>query len=121
MGHVNEFNWDIGPIVLLDITGAQALRDFMGAVHLYWTLLVAPKIVSVTLSLGLVGLDDLDKAVAIIKDHNKYQYTKVKDGAWLVDRMILGKCWLLQEYTKARTNGEKVFWGRFWGKGNKKG
>ena len=78
--------------------------------------MVAPKIASVTVSLAPMSLDDLDKVVAIIRKHIKqYQDTKVKDGAWLVDRMILGKCWLLQDDIKARTNGERVFWDRFWG------
>ena len=43
---------------------------------------------------------------------------KVKDGAWLVDCMILGKCWLPQEDIKAKTNWERVFWDKFWGKCN---
>ena len=44
-------------------------------------------------SLDLVSIDDLDKVVATIKEHNKqYQDTKVKEGAWLVDSMTLGKC-----------------------------
>ena len=55
-------------------------------------LLVAPRAQSVTLSAGLVNLEDLDKVVAIIKEHNsKYKSKKVKGGACLVDRMILGK------------------------------
>ena len=39
---------------------------------------------------------------------------QVKDGAWLVGRMILGKCWLLQNASTARTNWEIVFWDNFW-------
>ncbi len=40
----------------------------------------------------------------------------VKDGAWVVDMMNLGECWLLQADIKARTNGGRVFWDRFWGR-----
>ncbi len=29
MGHVNQFDLDIDPIILLEITGTQALRDLM--------------------------------------------------------------------------------------------
>ena len=32
--------------------------------------------------------------------------------------MILGKCWLFQDDIKARTNGGRVFWDRFWGRGS---
>ena len=92
------------------ITGAQALRDLMEAGHLYSIMLVAPRIASAAFSVDLVGIDDLDKAAAIIKEQEKhYQDMQVKDGAWLVDRMILGKCWLLQNDSKARTNGARCY------------
>ena len=46
----------------------------MDAGHLYWILLVAPRIASVTFAAGLVNLEDLDKVVAIINYHNsEYQ------------------------------------------------
>ena len=32
--------------------------------------------------------------------------------------MILGKCWLTQGDTKDKTNGTRVFWDTFWGRGN---
>ena len=40
------------------------------------------------------------------------------DGAWLVDRMVIGKFWLIQDAMNARTNGGRVFWDRFWGRDN---
>ena len=68
------------------------MRDLMDAGHLYWILLLAPRNASVTFSSDLVGLDDLYKVVAIIKEHNKnYQDMQVRDGTWLVDRIIIGK------------------------------
>ena len=82
--------------------------------------MVAPKIAIVTFSLAPMSLDELDKAVAIIKEHSSHcnhQEAKTKHRAWL-DRMILGKCWLLQDDIKARTNWETVCWDRFWGRGN---
>ena len=32
--------------------------------------------------------------------------------------MLLGKCWQLQYDIKARAHGERVFWDKFWGRGN---
>ena len=32
----------------------------------------------------------------------------------MVDRMVLSKCWLVQDEIKARTKGESLFWDRFW-------
>jgi len=63
---------------------------------------------SVTFSADFVHLEDLDKLVAIINEHNsKYNNNKVRDGACLVDRMILGKCWLIKDDIKVRTKGGK--------------
>ena len=70
---MNQFNLDIDPIILLEITGFQALGDLTEANHLPWVLLVAPNIASVTFSSDLDGIDDLGKALAIIKEHNKIQ------------------------------------------------
>ena len=36
----------------------------------------------------------------------------------MVDRMCIGKCWLIQDGIKARTNGERVFWDRLWDSAN---
>ena len=33
MGHVDQFNLDIDPIILLEITGAQPLKELMEANH----------------------------------------------------------------------------------------
>ena len=33
----------------------------------------------------------------------------------MVDRMIFGKCWPIEDDIKARASGERVFWDRFWG------
>ena len=71
MGHVKEFNFDIDRIILLEITVTPTLRDLIEASHLYWILLVAPRIASVTASLDLVDLDDLDNAVAVINENNQ--------------------------------------------------
>ena len=66
-----------------------------------------------------ISIDDLDKVVAIIKEHNsKYKHKPVRDGTCLVDRLILGKCWLIKYDAKAKTKGTRVFWDKFLGKGN---
>ena len=87
----------------------------MEAGHLSLIVMVAPRIASVTFSLAVVSLDDLDNIVAIIREHSShYKKEHVNNVAWPVDRVILGKCWQLQDDTKARTHGEWVFWDRFW-------
>ena len=69
--------------------------------------MVATTIASVTYHWPHISNDVLDTAVAIIKDHNShYKHQEVKTMAWLVDRMILGKCWLLQDDIKARKIGQ---------------
>ena len=35
-----------------------------------------------------------------------------------MDRLTIVKCWLIQDDIKARTNGERVFWDRFWDRDN---
>ena len=35
----------------------------------------------------------------------------------MVDMLIIGKRWFLQDDIKAKTHGEIVFWDKFWGKG----
>ena len=49
MGHVNLLNLDIDSIILLETIGTQALRDLMEAGYFSWSLLVAPRLASVTL------------------------------------------------------------------------
>ena len=49
---------DIDPLVLLEITGTQALRGLMQAGHLYWILMVAPKIASVAFGLAPLSFED---------------------------------------------------------------
>ena len=103
--------------MLMDINVAQALRDLMQAGHCSWGCMVAPRITSVSFSFCLKTLEDLDKSLAIITEHNShYNNMRVKDGAWLVDRIILSKVWLIQDDIKARTGGGRVFWDRFWGR-----
>ena len=80
MGHVNQFNVDIDPIILLEITGTQALRDLMEASPAWWQ----PRLKNVAFSLAPVSNDDLDNAVANIKQRNShYQSMQSKDGACL--------------------------------------
>ena len=76
MGHADQLNLDIDSIILLEVTGAQPLRECTDAGHLYWILLVAPRISSATFSAGLVNLEDLGNVAAIIKEHNS-TYNKI--------------------------------------------
>ena len=64
---MDQFNLDTDSIILLEVTCSQALRELMGASHLGWILLVAPRIAIVTFSTRPVNLEYLDKVVAIIK------------------------------------------------------
>ena len=75
MGEMDQLNLDIDSNILLEITGTPALRELMDASHLYWTLLVARKIASVTFSTDPVNIENLDNAVATIKEHNS-KYNK---------------------------------------------
>ena len=62
-----------------------------------------------------MDLEGLDELVQIIQAHNKtFKGTKVKDGGYFVDRVVLGKPWLDMQEVHARTQGSRVFWGRFW-------
>ena len=57
----------------------------------------------------------LDELVQIIQAHTKtFQGTKVKDGGYFVDRVVLGKPWLDMQEVHARTQGSSVCWDRFW-------
>ena len=38
----------------------------------------------------------------------------MRDGATLVDNMVIGKCLLAQYDIKDKTKGERVFWDKFW-------
>ena len=69
-----------------------------------------------TFSAGPVNIRDSGQVVAIIKEHNsKYNQKKVRDGAALVGRMNIGKCWLAQDDIKARTKGGKGVLGQVLG------
>jgi hypothetical protein len=116
MGHVDQLNLDDAKNILLEVTGSQALRDLMEEDHISWVLMVAPRIASVAFSMDPQNLEDLDKVIAIITQHNlKYKGIKVRDGGWVVDRIILSKLWLTQEDVRTRTGGSRVLWDRFWG------
>ena len=75
MGHVGQSNLDSDPIILLEITGTQALTDLMNAGHLSYILMAAPRIASVTSPFSPIIFEDFDNAVAIIMEHNS-QYKK---------------------------------------------
>jgi hypothetical protein len=115
MGHVDQLNLDDAANILLEVSGSQALRDLMEAEQILLVLMVAPRVASVAFSMDPQTLEDLDKVIAIITEHNKkYKGIKVSDGGWVVDRIILSKVWLRQEEIKTRTGGSRVLWDRFW-------
>ncbi len=66
---------------------------------------MAPNIASITtknsITMDLQGLDDV---VQIIQAHSKtFKGTKVKDGGYFVDRVVLGKPWLDMQNVHATT------------------
>jgi hypothetical protein len=116
IGYVNMFNIDQVQSIILEVTHSEALRMLQFQGDLTWVLMVAPKLASISmkdsLTMDLQGLDDL---VQIIQDHNKkFKGTKVKDGGFFVDRVVLGKPWLDIPEVNSRTQASRVFWDRFW-------
>jgi hypothetical protein len=110
------FNIDLVKSIFLEVTNSEALRILQFQGDITWVLMVAPKLASVslrnTINMDLEGLDEL---VQIIQAHNKnFKGTKVKDGGYFVDRVVLGKPWLDMQDVHTRTQGSRVFWDRFW-------
>ena len=58
MGHADELHLGMHSIIMLEITGTQALRELIHASQSYRILLVAPMIASVTFSTSPVDLED---------------------------------------------------------------
>ena len=116
MGYVNMFNIDMVKSIFLEVTNSECLKMLQQAGHITWCLMVAPKIASISLKDSMnLDLEGLDELITIIKDHNNLtKGTRVKDGGNKVDRVVLGLPWMDMQDVKARTNGSRVFWDRFW-------
>ena len=79
------FKYGQCPVILLEVAGTPALKGLLKADHFSWIRMVAPKIASVSFSLSRIIIDDLDKAVAIIKEHNSQYKTnlwRMGHGSW---------------------------------------
>ena len=116
IGYVNMFNIDQVRTIFLEVTNSEALRILSRQGYITWVLIVAPKMASITMKSSItMDLEGLDELVQIIQAHNKtFKGTKVKDGGYFVDRVVLGKPWLDMQEVHARTQGSRVFWDRFW-------
>ena len=62
-----------------------------------------------------MDLQGFDELVQIIQAHNNtFKGTKVKDGGYFVDRVVLGKHWLDMQEAHGMTQGSRVCLDRFW-------
>ena len=87
------FNIDQVPTIFLEVTNSEALRILQRQGYITWVLIVAPKIASITMNSSItMDLQGLDELVQLIQAHNNmFKGTKVKDGGYFVDRVVLGK------------------------------
>ena len=116
IGCVNMFNIDQVRTIFLEVTNSEVLRMLSRQAYITWVLIVAPNMASVTMNSSItMDLEGLDELVQIIQAYNKtFKGTKVKDGGYFVDRVVLGKPRLDMHDAHARTQGPRVFWDRFW-------
>ncbi|MFM7990286.1 MAG: hypothetical protein ACKPKO_64325 [Candidatus Fonsibacter sp.] len=64
-------NLDLAPNILLEVTGAQTLRNLMNTYIINSIFLGTPRIACVSFPKEPANLEDLDKLVETIKEYNK--------------------------------------------------